>query len=152
MSTCPQTEKVAAYYDGQMPPDEYRRMKRHIEECRSCSRELAELRRLHALLRSAQLPSMPKEALERLRMRCARARERSLVRTAEALAVVAAGVAVACLALFYRGPSPPPSEIAPDEILESVVLSAGPDAGLETNGEYALARWMVADLSPENEK
>ncbi|MCD6405728.1 MAG: zf-HC2 domain-containing protein [Planctomycetes bacterium] len=155
MSTCPETGKVAAYHDGELSPDEHRRMERHIEGCRLCSRELAELRRLSSLLQSAQLPRMPEDALERLRARCARARERSLVRTAETFAAVAAGIAVACLVLFYREPSAQPSgiaRIARNEVLESVVLSAGPDAGLEANGEYVLARWMVADLSLENGK
>ena len=117
MSTCPETGKVAAYHDGELSPDEHRRME--------------------------------------LRARCARARERSLVRTAETFAAVAAGIAVACLVLFYREPSAQPSgiaRIARNEVLESVVLSAGPDAGLEANGEYVLARWMVADLSLENGK
>lgn len=55
-----QRERLSAYMDGELPAAEAHRMEAHLAVCEECRRELAELRRLQALLRGLPEPRLPR--------------------------------------------------------------------------------------------
>lgn len=55
-----QRETLSAYLDGRLPPAEAEALRRHLETCSRCAQELAELRRVVALLRALPQPALPR--------------------------------------------------------------------------------------------
>ncbi|HEV2062274.1 MAG TPA: zf-HC2 domain-containing protein [Solirubrobacteraceae bacterium] len=71
--------RLSALVDGELAPDEARRVRRHVDECDDCSRAERSLRKLIGglrLLRRRQPPHLADESIERLR-RQERVRERA---------------------------------------------------------------------------
>lgn len=55
-----QRERLSAYLDGQLTPADLSALERHISTCARCTDELAELRRLVALLHAMPAPQLPR--------------------------------------------------------------------------------------------
>lgn len=109
-----QRERLSAYLDGELPPEERAALERHLPGCPECRRELEDYRTLRAMLRAVPMPALPRsftlpatgavpEPLPAQRNRPASARPRtraersSVARAAQALGGL---VAVAGLLLF----------------------------------------------------
>lgn len=58
MSSHP-VEKIGAYADGELPPDEARRVAAHLEACSECARELALIRTMGEAMRDANVEGRP---------------------------------------------------------------------------------------------
>ncbi|MDQ6937816.1 MAG: hypothetical protein M3140_08930 [Actinomycetota bacterium] len=61
-------EAVAAFADGVLRDGARHRAQQHIGECAECRAAVADQRQARSLLRSAPLPCLPRDLLERLRM------------------------------------------------------------------------------------
>ncbi len=62
--------RLSAYVDGELGPDERRRVARHVEECEDCGRAERSLRRLIGglrLLGGGRPPTLADDAIERVR-------------------------------------------------------------------------------------
>jgi anti-sigma factor (TIGR02949 family) len=55
------------YLDGDLPPEEADRVRRHLEGCASCAAELSMAARIQRELRALPQPECPPEVLERVR-------------------------------------------------------------------------------------
>jgi anti-sigma factor (TIGR02949 family) len=55
------------YLDGDLPPDEADRVRRHLEACTACAAELALAARIQSELRALPQPDCPPEVIERVR-------------------------------------------------------------------------------------
>ena len=55
------------YLDGDLPPEEADRVRRHLEACSSCAAELALAARIQRELRALPQPDCPPEVIERVR-------------------------------------------------------------------------------------
>lgn len=60
--SCPTIEQLAAYDDALLAPPESARVRRHIDACPACRRELAALARTARMLAAMPMPEVP-EAL-----------------------------------------------------------------------------------------
>jgi anti-sigma factor RsiW len=61
MSKCPSDEKLAAYFDGELPEAEAGAVEAHVRSCQACAGELAELRELQELTSSMAAPQVSSE-------------------------------------------------------------------------------------------
>lgn len=101
-------KRLAPYLDGELRPDERRRVEAHLAACRACQEELAELRAVTQALRSVPWEEVPRSfALTPGMVAQARAdRPSALGRLEAASRLAAAGLAVALavvLLLDVRG-------------------------------------------------
>lgn len=55
------------YLDGDLPPDEADRVRRHLDACPACAAELALAARIQSELRALPQPDCPPEVIERVR-------------------------------------------------------------------------------------
>lgn len=98
-------EKLSAYLDGELQPDERDQLGSHLQECSQCSSELEEVGETRALVRS--LPVVVAEhPLPRLR------RSRLSQRAAAALALVVVAIGTVALAVDSRPMPLPAAELS----------------------------------------
>lgn len=71
MSAHPE-ELLGAYADGELPPDEARRVEAHLQRCTECARELAQIRFLGGAMRSLQPRSTQRSVWEGVHRRITR--------------------------------------------------------------------------------
>jgi anti-sigma factor RsiW len=112
------TETLTAYADGELPPEEARRVETHLEQCTECGRELALIRTLGGAMRDLSTHPPRRSTWERVHLRITRPVGWTLLAagvlvwagivavswlrqppTLEWLAATAAGVGVAMLAV-----------------------------------------------------
>jgi anti-sigma factor RsiW len=60
-SDCPRLEEVSSFIDGELPAGEYESMAEHVKSCEICSRELIDLKELHAALGSVPVDLQAKQ-------------------------------------------------------------------------------------------
>lgn len=53
---------IALYHEGELTPDEKRKVKEHIQECGSCRREFKEMKDLEDVMEGMNLKPPPREA------------------------------------------------------------------------------------------
>lgn len=89
---CAYRQQVQAYHDRQLPPRQLAVLEEHLQDCGECRRELAELRALARLLRSARVPALSAAALQRLHEGVQGVTDRGILRFTEILTGVAAAI------------------------------------------------------------
>ena len=143
MSECDRMREVSAYYDGELSPEESRRLETHVAQCAGCAAELQALGRLSGLLRDAASSTVPPETLARLR---GAARVAQVVPLARRLTALAASILVACTMWMWStaGRGPAMGSAGWEVVAMTLPESADVDEAQLT------ARWIVADLSLEN--
>ena len=100
MSECKYARQLGAYHDGELPPAQAAEVEEHARRCSACAADLARIRALSQMLKSAQGAQLPPAVLERLHRRVDLTPAVSMRRMAEAVAAVAAVVLVTCSALL----------------------------------------------------
>jgi len=158
-------EQISAFVDGELGPDEYTQVKRHLEECERCRAYLDDLRTLSSTADAP--PPVPERLLANIESRLptsygtapARRVPRSRRRWRMTIPLAAAGslaamVAVAALLLQQRGalpwqPAPAVKDVA-REATTSAKVEAAPDAATAPHelGEQA-APTQAAPPQPE---
>src|SRR3954447_14610730 len=112
------------YLDGDLPPGEMDRVRRHLDGCPACAAELSLAARIQRELRALPQPDCPPEVIERV-VRTGRgevvpfpSRDRAplRVRIAAAAAVLALAVGGGSLFLHYQHPSDSPS---PEQVAQA---------------------------------
>jgi anti-sigma factor RsiW len=76
MNRCPETERIEAWLDGELPAGAAQAFESHLAGCRDCAREAAALRRLYAHLRALPLMDPGPGLTERILDRAAPSRVR----------------------------------------------------------------------------
>jgi len=149
MSACEHGRRLAAYHDGEMSPEERRRLEVHLRECSACAGELQRLRALSRILTSAPRPTIPAETLNRLHRRVDRSRDRVPVRLVETLTAAAAAVLVVCGYWVWQFGAPWDAQTRPAAPWETVALRVRAE---EPTGGRSLmfTAWLVEDLRGGN--
>ncbi len=147
MSGCEHIRSISAYHDGELPPDDARRLEAHLAQCAACAQELKELRGLSRALKNAPLPDAPPGVVERLRAPAAAAREAAVITLAKRLIAAAAAILILCAAwlwgIFDQGK--PSATTAAAWERRAVTLRD------ETSSDtQRVAQWIVDSLSLEN--
>ncbi|WP_158946372.1 anti-sigma factor family protein [Pseudodesulfovibrio cashew] len=97
--------RLSAYLDGELPEQELRDMKRHLDGCADCRARLAELAALEAPLTSLGTPAMPGDLEFRIMARASReyfdapikSRFREIVRRGLGMTAMTSALAVGLL-------------------------------------------------------
>lgn len=166
MSHCSYQSSLAAYHDGQTPPELARELERHLSTCAACSAELARLSQLSQLLIVARPEGIRPDELARAHAAVGRAEEsgiedRGVLRLIVGLSAVAASVLIISGAWLYDAPQPTSGQITlqqsvPEQAWERWA-SAGPaaspldvpPAGMARRDDTALrdtVDWMVVGM------
>jgi copper(I)-binding protein len=115
---------ASARLDGEVSPAEARALDAHLQVCSSCAATVAQLERLHRLVRVQPAPAVPDLATQILAGHRVRRRRRPILVGAVAAWVLT--IAVAAAAIAIRSPSEPPPRISP----VSVSVTPGEEGGV----------------------
>jgi anti-sigma factor (TIGR02949 family) len=88
------TDKLSAYLDGELPPDDATAVAQHLQDCPDCQAELDALHRVRQLLRQLGPPAVPFGLVETLLIR-PRRRVLPVAWAASAAAAIALGALAA---------------------------------------------------------
>ena len=161
MASCKNILKIGAYHDGELSPDEAEDLARHIRQCPLCRQELERLQTISNWLSSSPAPGIPAAALARLRRSVQPRRDRTILRTAEALTTIAAAVLVVCSALVWHdretstGPAEAPAVWESAAIMppsgEPTASDVPSERDTEDEPDVQLARSILGSLLGEGE-
>ena len=93
--SCPMSQRLCAYHDGELDSAEQAQVERHAAECPACAAELASLASLARLVGEFPRPHLSQIALHRLHDRTDMVMRAGVLRAARVLQAVAACVLVA---------------------------------------------------------
>jgi anti-sigma factor RsiW len=133
---------IAAYHDGELSPDDRRRVERLLRHDTAAAAELAELQHLRSLLRSGGAPEIPGDLLAHLHDRVDEMSAAPIVRITAWLTAAAAAVLLACSTLLVVDRTEAaPAAVDPD--LEWAMQSGTPAEG---SPESRITQWIVSTL------
>lgn len=101
--SCKFKDQIYRYHDGALPSAQQRAVESHTADCSDCRALLAELSSLSALVKGADLVSMPPEAVERLHRAVSARLDRGLLRITSWLTAAAAAVLILALSRMPLG-------------------------------------------------
>lgn len=117
METCPYSQQISAYHDGELAAEARVRLEQHLSSaCPACTLELQQWRRLSSMILSAAAPALPDGVRRKLYQLAPVAREASFIRLAEWATALAASVLIAVsvwMVSSRQSASPVPGEPAP---------------------------------------
>jgi len=139
--------RLSAYMDGELPPDQASTITSHLASCPACASELASLQSTSAILRQFPTASPSPDLLHRLHA----AIDTSSRRPIERFIGLLSGIA-ACLALIAGLMLLPHTGVASTSSFE-VATQMAPDDSLatDTSPETAIGQWMVSNVSSRGE-
>ena len=144
MSVCDHIRQVSAYHDGELPPEDARRLEAHLAQCAACARELRTLESLSRVLRDVPMPEAPAKVIERLHDTVSAAREVAVITLAERLIAAAAVILIVCTAWMwglFGGGASRAKATNPWE------LTAVTPHAVTSSDTQQIAQWIVDDLS-----
>ena len=128
-------EMLSAYIDGELTPEEWARVERHLAQCEACARNLRTLRQTVGLLRQLPTVPVPRSFVLRPAPRPVRAgRAYTYLRAATALAAALLVVALAGdllltgLAPARRAAPPPTVPVMEKRAAEEIAVEVAPQA------------------------
>jgi anti-sigma factor RsiW len=95
MATCPTSQLLSAYHDGELDQALRLEIERHLPECPACRAEIARLEAMSALFAQAPAAKLSQIGLHRLHRQVDEAMEEWLIRFVRVLNTVAACVLIA---------------------------------------------------------
>lgn len=96
METCPYSQQISAYHDGELAEAERLQLEQHLNSaCPACTLELQQWRRLSAMILAAAAPALPESARRKLYQLAPVVRDASFIRLAEWATALAASVLIA---------------------------------------------------------
>ncbi|MGN6368711.1 MAG: anti-sigma factor family protein [Phycisphaerae bacterium] len=148
------SKRLSAYLDNEVSPQERALIETHLTECTLCTELLGSLRAISSMVRGYNATPLDAAFLQKLHNQVDNLSKRSVERFGWALAGIAACIAlIAGIHLsLYTAPAQAATVTAPAAWEgQAVQLSANTDeAATSSNGELAMAQWMVSDLSEAN--
>src|SRR5687767_3999349 len=142
---CEQTEKVAAYHDGEMDAGPRAAFEAHLIACGVCAGELDELRRLSARLLMAEIPAVSAAGMKRFHGAVTVNEERGVLRLAEWLTAAAAALLLVGITGLFRSETTHASAPA---TWEQAAVAYPVDAEAPGRAEMVqIAEWIRTDLS-----
>jgi len=129
MASCPTSQQLSAYHDGELDEALRLEIQRHLPACPACSAELARLGALSSLVTAAPAAKLSHEklsqmGLHRLHRRVEQAMEEGLMRFVRVLNTVAACVLIAGSAFLVM-------RSRQDRTVENTTPAAPPRVGVD---------------------
>ncbi|MGD0464125.1 MAG: zf-HC2 domain-containing protein [Tepidisphaeraceae bacterium] len=151
MATCPFSEYLEAFYDGELDDSRRSEIVSHLPQCGSCAAELRCLQAMSRMLLSGSSPKLSQIGLYRLHERVDQAMEDGVLRIVRVLSAIAACVLVAGSAWLMR--------TREDRAVENATPVAPPwadvvEASDSPSGAYSTpaAAWYLADDSARSDE
>ena len=149
MSECKYARQLGAYHDGELPPAQAAEVEQHARQCPACAAELARIRALSAMLKSAPKPQLPPDVLARLHGRVDLMPAATISKWAEALAAIAAVVLLTC-SILLATVSDGAAEATP-EPWDTAFLSQTTESSESSAATLEqLHQWMAQNVSRED--
>ncbi len=147
-------ERLSLYLDGQLSDEEAARLEKHLEECETCTEQLATLRSTVELLRSAPAPRMPRPVVIPQSVIAAQRQTRRLDKAFYIVRTSAAAVSAALVltlswnafALFGQSDSTV-VEYALQESAPAAMMASAPEAEALTEAEQEVASEALASAA-----
>ena len=124
MASCPTSQQLSAYHDGELDEALRLEIQRHLPACPACSAELARLGALSSLVAEAPAAKLSQIGLHRLHLRVEQAMEEGLMRFVRVLNTVAACVLIAGSAFLMM-------RLRQDRTVENTTPAAPPWVGVD---------------------
>jgi anti-sigma factor RsiW len=106
MNDCPESVRLGAYRDGELPPADCRRLEEHLLDCPACAAEMSRLSRCLSLIAAARPAEAPAALLARLhRAADQQPRLTGVLHLAEAFAAIAATILLASVIWLIQMPA-----------------------------------------------
>ena len=139
--------EISAYHDGELSPEDARRLEGHLAQCAVCARELDELRRLSRVLAGAAAPDAPATVIERLYRVVIIQREEAVITLAKRLIAAAAAILIACTTWIWGVGAGSNTSAATENSWEWTAVTLS----VESPGDARqIAQLFADDLSTEN--
>ena len=150
MRECEYVRQISAYCDGELPAEEIRRLEEHIRQCPSCTQELEQLKALSGLIGAVAVPELSPIALKRLHRAIVILPERTIVRTAEVFAAVAAAVLLVCSVWLSQMAAAQEGQSGLGADWERIAMEPQPANIVAADTGEQLAQWIIQGISEEN--
>jgi Putative zinc-finger len=152
MSPCDRLIQAQRHHDGELSPAERADFECHAAQCSQCTRELQELQRLSAGIKSAFASGpLTADAVARLSGRARDEAEAAvLIRLAVSGMSAAAAILLLCSVMLWQPWRQSPPTARTDLTFESLAVIPPNEDLSEAGDESRLALWIVADLSRAN--
>jgi anti-sigma factor RsiW len=131
------------YHDCELSATDAEAVRSHLAACPACAARLAEMASMSDLIRSAPLPLMAREAMNRLHARMLTMQDQSVRRLASWMTLAAS--VVLGVSLYIATNSQAQATSAPISNWEAAAI--GVDVS-QTADDVTPASWIVADLIP----
>lgn len=169
--SCDRSAQVHAYHDGQLSPASRAEVETHVAACADCAALLNDLRSVSRLVKTAPLPDIRQDVLDRYYGVWDAYHQRSVLRISSWLTAAAAAVLVGALVLWPRGRdvntpvADGPAPVVAKSVPQTPTPASGPAFGAwetvalmpppERRGDrpdelIELAQWISEDLSGGN--
>ncbi len=148
---CVFADKVEAYRDNELSPEQRAAFARHLGQCADCAREIEAFDALSQRLRATPRAAMPDDLVERIIERHQERGERGLRRITGWMSAAAAGVLVASLVGWPRE-SPGIAAGSVEKVKNWELVATNPSAPIAAEPQNELvqvAQWMADGLMSE---
>lgn len=124
MATCPTSQQLSAFHDGEVDEALRGEIERHLPQCASCSAEIARLGAITAIFAEAPAVKLSQIGMHRLHRRVDQAMEEGLLRFVRVLNTVAACVLIGGSAFLM-------TRARQDRTVETTAPAAPPWVGVD---------------------
>lgn len=140
--TCPNDQLLHRFHDGELASAERGVVATHLQSCDACSAKLQELRLIGDMIRSAPLPRIATETLDRWHRNALAMQERSVRRLAGWMTAAASVALVVSLYTATASQANADTPVVSD--WEAAVIGIDVES---TSTDLTTAQWIATDLS-----
>ena len=152
--SCPHSQLLSAYHDGELPVAQREQMEEHIAECPACSAELAELKAMSNLFAVSPRAQLSQLARYRIRVAAEALPQDQVIRLARIVRAIAACVLVAASIWLWNqsenGSTQMETVAAPPPQLEVAITTTEATQNMDATTSPAAA-WYLADASSRSD-
>lgn len=149
MTTCPYSEHLSAFHDGELPAQMRQDIEHHLPLCAACAAELEQLRHLSAAIASAPWPRLSIRQKQDLYALSPTVGEAVSIRISKWTAALAASVLLAASTwVLVRQATTQP---AADQTSHWLQVAVSPPQSADPQSDLALPDWVETNLSTANQ-
>lgn len=145
MDSCIFSERLMAYYDGELPPEKRTEMESHLRDCAACAAELADYRAVSRLLNEEQVPTAPEGMIDRMHKKVRPVREYEIQRTCRWAAAIAAALLMGCIGWLARWEAFSNGNVESPALWEVAAVTFDPE--VPDSESDNIAHFMANDLA-----